>query len=187
MARVIHPSADLRKRRTRRGSRRGRASKELGAPRHMVDMSPSTAFPTTALQATTPQAAAMLPPPPRRPSGQEAGAAGPALDDLMLAVAALVGAAFSVAPQKLMEGRRRQVLTARRTWLYLLHVVCGLPVGELARALKLDRKTIVRAIQHIEDWRDDARADALLLLLEQALAKALAGRGICMQIFENKS
>jgi chromosomal replication initiation ATPase DnaA len=105
----------------------------------------------------------------------------------VLLVAALVGSAFNLtASQVISGGRRRHILLARRAWIYLLHVSCGLSIARLAGSLRLDRKTIIRAVQHIEDWRDASHADQLMLALEQALASTLAGREICRRIFENK-
>ncbi len=85
----------------------------------------------------------------------------------------LVALAFGL-PSSAIARRDRQhgVLLARRCCLYLLHTCCGMSVRALAGGFGMSRKTVMLALRRVEDWREDAAADALLQCLEEALRHA---------------
>lgn len=64
------------------------------------------------------------------------------------------------------------VAHARQTAIYLTHAVGGVPQRAIARAIGLTEAAVCKAIQSIEDRRDDPKLDRMI---DQA-AKAVAGR-----------
>ncbi len=89
----------------------------------------------------------------------------------------LVALAFDLPSSAIARRDRQQgVLLARRCCLYLLHTCCGMSVRALAGGFGMSRKTVMLALRRVEDWREDAAADALLECLEEALRHAARAR-----------
>jgi chromosomal replication initiation ATPase DnaA len=58
---------------------------------------------------------------------------------------------------------------ARQIAMYLMHVVYGLTIGEVAERFGRERSTASHACRRIEDMRDDPALDRLLAKLENLL------------------
>ena len=69
------------------------------------------------------------------------------------------------------------MMFARQTAMYLLHVVCGFTLTEVAALFGRDRATASHACHRIEDLRDDPCFDRRLTQLENLLCNA-AGIGV---------
>lgn len=69
------------------------------------------------------------------------------------------------------RGRRpcRSNAHVRRLALYLANVAFGIPVRELGRVAGVDHRAVGRALNLIEDLRDDPAVDARIEQLEQEL------------------
>jgi chromosomal replication initiation ATPase DnaA len=90
-------------------------------------------------------------------------------------ISAAVAAAFTV-PMRELRARSRcraPVALARQSAMYLAHVTLGLTFAEVGRAFGRDRTTAAHACRRIEDRRTEARLDATLAHLEQALRRDL--------------
>ncbi len=89
---------------------------------------------------------------------------------------------FKVTPDQVRAQNPRAATTADKTWsaiaharqtaVYLTHAVGGIPQRTIARAIGLTEAAVCKAIQSIEDRRDDPALDRMI---DQA-AKAVAGR-----------
>ena len=108
------------------------------------------------------------------PSGQQhteaATKATGAVADLTRAA---VAATFMVPVNELRAATRRTapVALARQSAMYLAHVTFGLTFTEVGRAFGRTRTTAARACHAIEDRREEARLDAALASLEEALCR----------------
>lgn len=89
---------------------------------------------------------------------------------------------FKVTPEQVRAQNPRAATTADKAWstvaharqtaVYLTHVFGGVPQRAIARAIGLTEAAVCKAIQSIEDRRDDPKLDRMI---DQA-AKAVAGR-----------
>ena len=86
-------------------------------------------------------------------------------------VRAAVGLVFGLEPQALLTPKRSRagVCEARKTAMYLTHIVFGLTHSEVGRVFRRDRTTASHACRVIEDRRDDPDFDAKLQVIEAAL------------------
>ena len=62
---------------------------------------------------------------------------------------------------------------ARQLAMYLLHVVYGLSLDEVAVKFSRHRSTVAHAIHRVEDMRDDPAVDRLLRRLERLLREVI--------------
>jgi chromosomal replication initiation ATPase DnaA len=67
---------------------------------------------------------------------------------------------------------RARVVFARQTAMYLMRVIYGLTLAEIAEQFGRDRSTVSYACQRIEDLRDDPCFDHQLTQLERLLQTA---------------
>ena len=88
---------------------------------------------------------------------------------LQLVIAHLCGVAVE---DLLGKGGGARMVFARRTAMYLMHVVYGLSLTEVAAAFGRDRNTASYACHRIEDLRDDPCFDHQLTQLENLLRSA---------------
>lgn len=89
---------------------------------------------------------------------------------------------FGVTPDQVRAQNPRAATTADKAWstvaharqaaVYLTHTVGGVPQRAIARAIGLTEAAVCKAIQSIEDRRDDPNLDRMI----DAAAKAVAGR-----------
>ncbi len=89
---------------------------------------------------------------------------------------------FNVTTDQVRAQNPRAATTADKTWstiaharqtaIYLTHAVGGVPQRAIARAIGLTEAAVCKAIQSIEDRRDDPKLDRMI----DAAAKAVAGR-----------
>jgi chromosomal replication initiation ATPase DnaA len=87
---------------------------------------------------------------------------------------ALVGRAFSVAPEAIRATRRGEAKAAfaRQVAIYLTHIGFGLTLTEVAALFGRDRTTIAHACRVIERRREEPGIDATVGMLERALGVA---------------
>jgi chromosomal replication initiation ATPase DnaA len=71
------------------------------------------------------------------------------------------------------KGGDARVKFARQTAMYLMHVVCGVSLTDIAEAFGRTRPTASDACHRIEDLRDDSRFDQHLTRLEELLRNAI--------------
>jgi len=88
-------------------------------------------------------------------------------------ISAAVAVAFTVPVTELRAPSRRpaSIALARQSAMYLTHVMLGLTFTEVGRVFGRDRTTAAHACRRIEDRRTEARLDAALAELEQALRR----------------
>ena len=94
--------------------------------------------------------------------------------DCMIDIAA---ALFNVSGRELRQPGRTctSVARVRQIAMYVTHVVMGLTMSEVGRGFGRDRTTVLHACHLIEDMRDDADFDALVLMTERVARAALRG------------
>ncbi len=94
--------------------------------------------------------------------------------DCMIDIAA---ALFNVSGRELrLPGRTcTSVARVRQIAMYVTHVVMRLPMSEVGRGFGRDRTTVLHACHLIEDMRDDADFDAVVVMIERVARAALRG------------
>jgi chromosomal replication initiation ATPase DnaA len=70
----------------------------------------------------------------------------------------------------------RQVSFARHAAMYLAHTVLGMSYGQVARALRRDRTTVMYAVRRVEAMREDRDVDRLMYALEWSLRDLAPGQ-----------
>lgn len=87
---------------------------------------------------------------------------------------AVVAHLYGVPPDDLRASKRGDTRTAfaRQVAMYLVHVVYGMSLTDVALAFGRDRSTASHAFHRIEDMRDDPVFDRLLSQLESLLRAA---------------
>ena len=87
---------------------------------------------------------------------------------------AIVAQLYNVTIEDLRAGTRRgaRAAFARQIAMYLVHVVYGLSMAEVAVRFGRDRSTASHACHRVEDLRDDPRFDRQLVHLENLLREA---------------
>ena len=88
----------------------------------------------------------------------------------------LVAMATGVSPSEIARETRAGNPAARARWLamYLLHTTLAVPIMRVATAFGRDRSTVGRIMGRIEDWRTDARFDAVVSAMERCASVAPA-------------
>ena len=86
----------------------------------------------------------------------------------------VVAHAYDVPLHELMGSTRGNPRTAlaRQVSMYLIHVVFGMNLAEIARAFGRDRSTAAHACHQIEDMREDPELDRTIGWLETLLRGA---------------
>lgn len=94
--------------------------------------------------------------------------------DCMIDIAA---ALFNVSGRELRQPGRTctSVARVRQIAMYVTHVVMGMTMSEVGRGFGRDRTTVLHACHLIEDMRDDADFDALVVTTEKVARAALRG------------
>ena len=87
---------------------------------------------------------------------------------------AVVAHLYDVSMDDLKAGTRRgaRAAFARQVVMYLLHVVYGLSMSDVAQTFGRDRSTAAHACHRVEDLRDDPQFDRQLAHLENLLREA---------------
>jgi len=93
----------------------------------------------------------------------------PTPSEIQLMIAKRCGVAVD---ELLGKGGGARVMFARQTTMYLMHVVYGFSLTEIAASFGRNRATASEACHRIEDLRDDARFDRHLTELEELLRSA---------------
>lgn len=75
------------------------------------------------------------------------------------------------------KGGGPRVMFARQTAMYLMHVVYGFSLTQIAASFGRDRSLASQACHRIEDLRDDPGFDHKMTQLEDLLRSAGANRG----------
>ena len=90
----------------------------------------------------------------------------------------MTAALFSVSSRELRKAQRTSapVTRVRQIAMYVAHVVLQFTQGEIGRAFGRDRTTVVHACHLIEDMRDDAEFDPLVLVVERIASAAFRDR-----------
>ncbi|OCX15156.1 chromosomal replication initiator DnaA [Mesorhizobium hungaricum] len=90
----------------------------------------------------------------------------------------MTAALFSVSSRELRKAQRTSapVTRVRQIAMYVAHVVLQFTQGEIGRAFGRDRTTVVHACHLIEDMRDDAEFDHLVLVVERIAYAAFRDR-----------
>jgi len=90
----------------------------------------------------------------------------------------IASALFSVSSKELRKpGRSTQpVSRVRQIAMYVAHVVLRLTMGDVGAGFGRDRTTVLHACQVIEDLRDDAEFDRVVLMVERVAIAAFRGR-----------
>lgn len=93
-----------------------------------------------------------------------------------LLVTACVMSVFRVSHEEIFRPTRgpARIALARQVAMYLHHVVLRQSLSSVAHCFARDRTTVSHACQTVEDRRDDAAFDALILSLERAIGAGLA-------------
>jgi len=93
-----------------------------------------------------------------------------------LLVTACVISVFRVSHEEIFRPTRgpARIALARQVAMYLHHVVLRQSLSSVAHSFARDRTTVSHACQTVEDRRDDAAFDALILSLERAIGAGLA-------------
>jgi hypothetical protein len=96
---------------------------------------------------------------------------------------AAVGAAFAVPVDEIAAPTRGrpQAAFARQATMYLVHTVLRLGYAEVGALFSRDRTTAAHACRLVEERRDDAGIDALLLALEGVCADLACGYFRCTE------
>lgn len=90
-----------------------------------------------------------------------------------LAVVAGTGVDMDAMLRRRPRGRPARLPSeARKLALYLTAIVFDVPVGRLARSVRVDHRDVSRWLHQIEDRRDDPAYDLFVTRLEAALAKS---------------
>lgn len=130
------------------------------------------------------QIARPLPASPRPPGESDAGPcegrpfrAGPAPERKMEICEAMIdiaAALFNVSGRELRRPGRTtlDVSRVRQIAMYVTHVALGLSMNDVGRGFGRDRTTVLHACHLIEDMRDDADFDAVIVLAERVARAA---------------
>lgn len=95
-----------------------------------------------------------------------------------LAVVAGTGVDMAAMMRRRPRGRPARLPSeARKLALYLTAIVLDVPVGRLARSVRIDHRDVSRWLHQIEDRRDDPAYDAFVSRLEAALVKSTREAG----------
>jgi chromosomal replication initiation ATPase DnaA len=90
----------------------------------------------------------------------------------------IVAALFGVNSKDLRRPGRSaiNVSRVRQIGMYVAHVVLQLTMTEVGRGFGRDRTTVQHACHLVEDMRDDAQFDQLLVMTERVTQAAFRGR-----------
>jgi hypothetical protein len=90
----------------------------------------------------------------------------------------IAAALFNVSGRDLRRPGRSSfgVSRVRQIAMYVTHVVLGLSMHEVGRGFARDRTTVLHACHLVEDMRDDADFDAIVVMTEK-VARAAFRRG----------
>lgn len=90
----------------------------------------------------------------------------------------IVAALFSVPSKELRKAGRTvdSVSRVRQIAMYVAHVVLRLTQGEVGRGFSRDRTTVIHACHTIEDMRDDAEFERVVLMVERIAQAAFRAR-----------
>ena len=115
-------------------------------------------------------------------SGERNGGEGPETGAI-LRIEALVASAIAIRPEAMRAPRRgvARAAFARQVAIYLNQTRLGLSYTDAASCFGRDRTTAAHACRTVEDRREDPRIDALVEVLERAIA-AWAETGSCKRI-----
>lgn len=116
--------------------------------------------------------------PPAEPAREPEIAAGSALErklELCESMIDIAAAMFNVRGRDLRRAGRSSlgVSRVRQIAMYVSHVVLGLSMNEVGRGFGRDRTTVLHACHLIEDMRDDADFDAIVVMTERVAHAAL--------------
>ena len=90
----------------------------------------------------------------------------------------MASALFSL-PSKELRGAGRSTLPVsrvRQIAMYVAHVVLRLTMADVGRGFGRDRTTVLHACQLVEDLRDDAEFDRVVLMFERVASAAFRTR-----------
>lgn len=104
--------------------------------------------------------------------------AGPGLErkiELCECMIDIAAALFNVSGKELRQSGRSGlgVSRVRQIAMYVTHVVLGLSMNEVGIGFGRDRTTVLHACHLIEDMRDDADFDAIVVMTERVAHAAL--------------
>jgi chromosomal replication initiation ATPase DnaA len=83
-----------------------------------------------------------------------------------------VAGALGLTADGILRSAAHREATGRRIVIYVLHSSCGLSLGQIAIALRLDRSTVASACRAIEDRRDNLKFDTWMTALECSASAA---------------
>lgn len=94
--------------------------------------------------------------------------------DICDCVMDMAAALFNVSGRELRQSGRSptSVTRVRQIGMYVAHVVLGLSMTDVARGFGRDRKTVQYACHLVEDLRDDAEFEGIILMVERVTAAA---------------
>lgn len=90
-----------------------------------------------------------------------------------------IAAAFFNVPSRELRRPGRcadDISRVRQIAMYATHVVLGFSMAEVGKGFGRDRTTVMHACHTVEDLRDDAQFDAMVVRLERVVAAAFRGR-----------
>lgn len=90
----------------------------------------------------------------------------------------IAAALFNVSSKDLRRGGRTAlgVARVRQIAMYVAHVALRLTMADVGRGFGRDRTTVVHACHLIEDLRDDAEFDRMVVLTERVALAAFGSR-----------
>lgn len=92
----------------------------------------------------------------------------------------LAALAFRLPPDLIRAAKRSHpaAIRARRAALYLMHLGFRLTPARVGAAFRCDPSTVSKALNDIEDLRDDRQFDDLMTRLEECIGRAPSDPGI---------
>jgi chromosomal replication initiation ATPase DnaA len=90
-----------------------------------------------------------------------------------------IAAAFFNVPSRELRRSGRcadDISRVRQIAMYISHVVLRFSMAEVGKGFGRDRTTVMHACHIVEDLRDDAEFDAMLMRIERVVAAAFKGR-----------
>lgn len=90
----------------------------------------------------------------------------------------ITAAFFNVPSRELRRPGRcaDDISRVRQIAMYAAHVVLRFSMAEVGKGFGRDRTTVMHACHTVEDMRDDAEFDAMLMRIERVIAAAFKGR-----------